>query len=368
MVNKLQILFIAPLPPPIDGQTKASEQALLALRSSGHKISIVNTHRKRGLSLSALSRLHRLFELPRIFIEILNRKSRVDAIYISLSESLLGNFKDILIYIILLGRLDKVTLHMLGGSGMSNLLKRGRFLSYINKLFMQRMRGVIVEGQTGLAIFGEHFNKKNIKIVPNFVDDYLLTDDCDVRNKFDRKPLQILYLSNMIIEKGYLDLLDGFLSLPFEIRSNYRLKFVGEFPEESDKNSFLKRINSYSDIEYLGKFIDGEEKKRLYMSSHIFCLPTYYPYEGQPISILEAYATGCLVLTTRHGGIPDIFIDGDNGFFVDFKNPISIRNTLAIILHDLTRQVSIAIKNAKLANQKYRCDRYRCDLIKVIAN
>ena len=49
-------------------------------------------------------------------------------------------------------------------------------------------------------------------------------------------------------------------------------------------------------------------------------LPTYYKMEGQPISILEAMATGNVILTTRHAGIPDVVTDGKHGRFFEKKN------------------------------------------------
>lgn len=44
-----------------------------------------------------------------------------------------------------------------------------------------------------------------------------------------------------------------------------------------------------------------------------FALPTRYPNEGQPISILEAMGNGMFIITTDHAGIPDIVEDGVNG-------------------------------------------------------
>ena len=67
--------------------------------------------------------------------------------------------------------------------------------------------------------------------------------------------------------------------------------------------------------------VEGEEKRNLLKQSHIFCLPTFHKFEGQPISILEAYASGCIVLTTANGGINEIFKNGTNGFLVNMDKP-----------------------------------------------
>jgi colanic acid/amylovoran biosynthesis glycosyltransferase len=39
--------------------------------------------------------------------------------------------------------------------------------------------------------------------------------------------------------------------------------------------------------------------------------------EGTPVAILEAGATGLPVVSTRHGGIPDVVLEGTTGFLVD---------------------------------------------------
>jgi len=63
------------------------------------------------------------------------------------------------------------------------------------------------------------------------------------------------------------------------------------------------------------------------LRNYIFCLPTYYPNEGQPISILEAMANGCAIVTTDHGGIKDV-VTKENGIFVGKSNPCDLKNAL----------------------------------------
>lgn len=361
-----RILFIAPLPPPVDGQSKASAQVLTALQANSNEVIVVNSNR-RSLSRSVISQIIRVLEILPILIKVAIGRFRAQTVYISLSESLLGNVKDILTYSILIGKLDRITVHMLGGSGMDAILNDRSFLSRINGLFMKRMNGVIVEGKRGYKVFSRYFTEDRIHVVPNFVDDYLRVDENEIRRKFDGlEQLQVLYLSNMLTGKGYLDLFKGFISLPASAKLRIKLKFVGGFPEPYERESFLRLIATEPNVEYLGNFIDGEDKRALYMRSHVFCLPTYYPYEGQPISILEAYATGCAVLTTNHGGISDIFVDNHNGYLVLPRDPGSVGAGLLKALNDIGALRQMAVRNAQEADVRYRSDSFRERVIQII--
>lgn len=63
----------------------------------------------------------------------------------------------------------------------------------------------------------------------------------------------------------------------------------------------------------------GEQKRELLKKCYLFALPTRYPNEGQPISILEAMGNGMFIITTDHAGIPDIVEDGVNGIVMKNK-------------------------------------------------
>jgi len=364
--KKPRVLFIGPLPPPLDGQSKATAAGLEAIKECNLSTIVINLNRS-GLSRSWRAQLGRILELLPILVKVLLSRSKADAIYLSLSESTLGNIKDILIYLLLTGKLRTLTVQMLGGSGMNLILNKGNALSKINQLFMRQMNGVIVEGECGRRIFSGAFPPHKIFVVKNFVDEYLFSLPRDIENKFKAAgKIQILYLSNMITGKGCFDLAMAFLDLPSHIKNVFTLKFVGGFPEATERSRFLKMILPDSSIEYLGNFIDGDEKKRLYLASHIFCLPTYYPYEGQPISILEAYATGCVVITTMHGGIPDIFADRINGFSVTTKCTDSIKNALIHISENRNVLQDVALSNLREAESNYQIARYKRQFVNAI--
>ena len=145
-----------------------------------------------------------------------------------------------------------------------------------------------------------------------------------------------------------------------------KIDFAGDFESENQRKKFLSKIKNSEAIEYHG-VVYGEEKKKLFANAHIFCLPTYYSYyEGQPISILEAYASGCVVITTNHGGICDIFEDGENGFYVEKKSPNSIKVTLEKILEKKKILLRIALRNRRLAEEKYTRSNYIASLTRIL--
>ena len=358
--NIKKLLFIGPLPYPIDGQSKATKMSLFALKQVVDEIEIVDTNR-RTLNRSMFVQIRRVFvEFPPLLMRIIYQSRGSNYVYISISESILGNIKDLFVYLILYKKLKRTIIHMLGGSGMNIILNERPILSRINKFFFKKIMGVVVEGSRGVDIFSKHVDKSKIHIVPNFVDEYLQTDAAELNFKLSKlKKLNILYLSNMIVKKGYLDLLESYQLLSLELRNQINLTFVGGFPDEKARVDFLYKIKYDSNVNYLGSFIDGIDKKKLYLDSHIFCLPTYYPYEGQPISILEAYATGCVVLTTKHGGIEDIFIDGYNGFYVEPQNPKSIGICIKECFLKPNLMSKIADNNIKTASSMYKEHIYR---------
>ncbi|MBB4806185.1 glycosyltransferase involved in cell wall biosynthesis [Chryseobacterium defluvii] len=362
----MKILFIAPVPPPVNGQSKASKVLLDALIDK-HEVEIVNLS-KSSLKNGANS-FGRLFEIIGILKEVNRKKSNNDIIYISLAESFAGNMRDLAIYNLCKKDLHKTFIHMLGGAGMKEILSNEGWQKNINSGFMKKLAGVIVEGPVNYETFKKAVPEEKIHIVPNFAEDFLFVTDEEIKGKFENlEPIQLLYLSNLIPGKGYDELADAYLSLSPEEQAQIKISFVGGFESEESEKKFLKKIDGNTGFKYLGKFIDGEEKRKLYCQSHVFCLPTYYPFEGQPISILEGYATGCVVITSNHSGIPYIFKDKVNGLMVEKKSVTSLNNALKGLISEKENLMKIAIHNRNEALEKYRTGIYQDKILKLFSD
>ena len=358
----MKILFIAPLPPPVTGHSLASEIFLDHLAKK-HEVDVVNLS-KDSLE-NGVSSVARIGQIFGVFKSVLAKEKSADAIYFTISESIAGNVKDIIIYLICSGSLHKMAIHLHGGSIKKLIFDRHRLLFRINRYFIRRLGCVIVLGSSHIETFTDIIPRDKIHIVPNCAADELCIEATRLLEKYDHvPPLRILFLSNLIRGKGHEELLEAFMALDDTLKDQVNINFAGSFESEEQEKEFLELTHGHRQVRYHG-IVQGTEKKNLLFRSHVLCLPTSL-FEGQPMCILEAYASGCVVVTTNQGGIRDIFQDGINGFEVQQKSAASIKRAIEKILGNPNQLLSLAETNRQVADAKYRASIYNESLGNII--
>jgi glycosyltransferase involved in cell wall biosynthesis len=260
-----------------------------------------------------------------------------------------------------------MVVHLHGGAGIRLfMLDKSSWRRRVNEFFLRRLGGVIVLGRRQLDVFANSVAREKVHIVPNFAEDYLFADELTIRNKFQNpQPLRLLFLSNMLPGKGHLELIDAFLSLDDTTKKNLVIDFAGGFESDEQKNAFLGKIEGVTQFRYHGT-VRGDRKKELLHSAHVFCLPTYYPYEGQPISILEAFASGCVVITTDHSGILDVFADQINGYEVKKASAPDLKRAIEAVVANREGLHAIAVTNRESADRNYRTAIYNSRLLDIV--
>lgn len=362
----MKVLFIAPLPPPTHGQSLASRVFLDGL-AGDHDVEVIDLTKaelRQGVTSSG-----RLLDVLRVLWAVWRKRQAADAIYLTVSESFAGNLKDLCIYLLCFRQLGRMVIHLHGGAGMRRImLEQRRTLGRMNAFFLKRLGGVIVLGKTHIEIYRGVVPDQKLHIVPNFAEDYLFTSVERIDLKFGRtSPLRLLFLSNLIPGKGHEELVDAFLALGAERGRCIQLDLAGGFESDQEKDKFLARIAGVAGIRYHGT-VSGEHKRRLLEEAHVLCLPTYYPYEGQPIAILEAYAAGCAVITTDHSGIRDVFRDEVNGFEVKKRCAAHLQRAIERAAAAPVRLREMATTNLQAARAHYRTSDYRTALVGIIAS
>jgi glycosyltransferase involved in cell wall biosynthesis len=359
----MNILLIAPYPPPHTGNTLPIKILKEELELFS-QVELINLNKESYIS--GVFNIKRFLNIFKILIDVYLKVRKTDFIYLTVAESFLGNLRDIFIYTICFHKRKKMYIHMFGGFGMAKLLSpENNTFFKINKFFISKIGGVIVEGQAQEETFSNVIKQEKIHIVSNFSEDYLFISKEKIESKFNLTgKLNILFLSNLLPGKGHIELFKAFSTLPQNYREKMDLNFVGSFDTEENKSIFIKEIESFDNINYLGPLYNFE-KKKIYENSHIFCLPTYYPFEGQPFCIIEAYANACVVLTTYHSGIPYVFKDKINGFKVEKNSINSIQENLKYAYENKHILENIAITNYDIAVKNHTEMSFKNKMLKI---
>jgi lipopolysaccharide/colanic/teichoic acid biosynthesis glycosyltransferase/glycosyltransferase involved in cell wall biosynthesis len=86
--------------------------------------------------------------------------------------------------------------------------------------------------------------------------------------------------------------------------------------------------------------------------------------EGTPVSAIEAMASGCPVVATRVGGVPDLINHGETGYLVPPKNADELAAAILRILHDPEKASRVRQSAQALVQDRFRVQ----DLITRIEN
>ncbi len=350
-----KILFLAPIPPPYNGHSLMS-QYLLDLLRKRFKIILVNLNKKSMIEGNIST--FRVYQILKVFFISFFNQWRVDFVYFTISESIAGNIKDMLIYLLLFFKLNRFILHLHGGSIEKDVFLKSKIIFSLNKFFLRRVKKIIVLSKSHKSYFESFMDPDKINVIPNFTQ--YDTDDLgvDLETKYsDLNVVNILFLSNMTPKKGYGYLLDAFLALDPEIRKQLKLNFAGRFEDKLSEIEFLKKIERFNNIHYHGE-VYGKSKSMLLMEAHVFVLPSLHN-EGQPLSILEAYTFGCIVVASDCPGILDICIDQENGFIIKRDNLNDFSSNLTNILSRKEDYFKIASFNRTFVTQNFNKELFK---------
>lgn len=366
----MKILMIGPFPQPLNGMTIANKTLAEGLRENGHRVQITRTNTSSFIgSLEAEGKLsirriiRSLFPiLQGIALTLFGEKS--DVVYISSAQSEWGYLKYTPFIFSAWLRKIPVFIHIHGGYFRTMFDGTKGWKRGLIKKSLELLSGAVVLGPSLRYMFEGVVQEQNIFICPNAVEDEIFATKEEIEEKISRwekdDTIRIIYLSNLMRSKGILDLLEA-----VQILRNKKIKVhldvagaIGPDVEREVRRYFseLDRAVTYHGV------VQGQGKKELLLQNYIFCLPSKHPFgEGQPISILEAMATGCVPVVTDIGGIKDT-VTSQNGFLALPGQPDSIADKLI----QSSRQIEKSLKNYKNAKRNHTKDLFITRMEKIL--
>lgn len=313
-----KICFIAQFPPPMHGLSKAVETLY-----NSNLNSEIDPHGEFKFEKVDITNNKNII---RNLLKI--SRSKADLFYFTISQTKGGNLRDLVVFKLLELQHKKCLIHLHGGyyrqlvdNDMAGWQRKANYKA------IKKLAGAIVLSESLKSIFEGIIDEDKIFVVENCVDDQYLLTDQEIEDKLaaleNEQVLHVLWLSNFIRSKGYPFVLEMAKAEKERVdtgeEKRFHFDFAGKFFDESEKEYFESHVKKNGLEEYITYHgvVGGEEKRKLLKECYIFALPTRYPNEGQPISILEAMGNGMFIITTDHAGIPDIVEDGVNGIVMD---------------------------------------------------
>ena len=348
-----EVVMVGALPPPLTGQTMAFQMVCEGLGERKLPFRLINLsggeHQKAegGFSLRRLRQLLKPF-----FKASLLLLSGGKILYLSATQNWFGFLRDSVFILLAALSGNRVVIHIHGGNYDGFYASLSPLRQCIVSSVIKQVDRILILGTSLYGMFDfEPRLRRKIRVVYNGLPYHVRETAVEPK----RLPLdgngrpKLLYLSNLIVSKGYLQVLEAVRILVYQKGFDVECNFCGSFilasdvcpyssPEEAEAD-FLARIKKTG----LGGHafwhgpVDGQEKLSYLNENHFFLLPTNFVYEGQPISIIEALAFGLVVVATPHRTIPDMLEQGKAGELIPFDRPDEIARVIESYIQEPRR-------------------------------
>ena len=196
------------------------------------------------------------------------------------------------------------------------------------------------------------------RIVPNGIVD--ITAGLPIPERATRPgPVRVLFLSNLVPEKGVFELIEALARLRDEgvcvVGS-----FVGPFLSPAVERQFAQRVGrlqARASIRWEGAAY-GDARLQHLFAADIFAFPSYYGPEAFPLAILEAMAAGLPVVATSVGAIPEIVDHESTGLLVPQRNVESLTTALRRLTCDSHLRLRLGEAARAKYEREYRAGRF----------
>lgn len=150
------------------------------------------------------------------------------------------------------------------------------------------------------------------------------------------RPPLFLGVGRLIPKKGW-DALIAACALLRKTEPAFRCEIIGDGPLQDRLQKQIEDLQLRDVVEFVGPQSQRTIRERLSAAS-MFILPARIDADGGmdnlPTVIMEAMAAGVPVISTSVGGIPEMIIDGQNGFLIPPDDPRATAAAMIRLLHD----------------------------------
>lgn len=141
-----------------------------------------------------------------------------------------------------------------------------------------------------------------------------------------------------------------------ERESNVRFVIVGDGVLRSTIETYSENLGIRDQVIFTGW---RRDLPRIYADLDALVISSNN--EGTPVSVIEAMASGCPVVATRVGGLPDIVQNGETGYLVPAKQPQALATAILKLIADPQRAEQMGRSGQLSVREAFSTNRLVCD-------
>jgi glycosyltransferase involved in cell wall biosynthesis len=322
-----RLIVIGPVPPPTHG---VAISTLLTMENpylrEAFEVEHADTTDSRPLSTIGSWDLTNVSLGLRHLANLLRRLGgRKGVVYLPLSQNLGGFLRDSLFIQAAALRGWKVAVHLRGAAFRDFYESSNPIVRWRIRRTLRRVSSLAVVGSRLRSIFDGLMPSERIAVVPNGTPDVS-------RENGARVPDRVVYLSNLVKDKGIVEAVEAALILVAR-HPQVEVLFAGDWDDPSVERQLRERVGTANGRVRFLDSVAGEEKERLLQSASVLLFPPRAP-EGHPRVVLEAICRGIPLVTTDRGAIRETVTDGESAFVLPDPDPSELADRILQLLSD----------------------------------
>lgn len=183
-------------------------------------------------------------------------------------------------------------------------------------------------------------------------------------------PVRLLSIARLVEKKG-LEYAIRAVARTVEQGIDVDYRIVGDGPLRAELTALIERLGISDRVSLLGAQSRNRVREEMY-AAQILLAPSVTAedgdMEGIPVAIMEAMATGLLVLSTRHSGIPELVRDRFSGFLVGERDVDGLARALVERVMRPAEWVPMAQAAREVIEQGFSIDRLNDSLFRLLSN
>ncbi|AGH42169.1 glycosyltransferase [Paraglaciecola psychrophila] len=170
---------------------------------------------------------------------------------------------------------------------------------------------------------------------------------------FEQRKAEIIMAARFARQKDQTSLIKAISLLKLK-NIEVKLSFagLGKTAHLVSAQKLVKKLNLEQQITFLGHCTNLPELLAHYQ---IFALSTHY--EGMPLVLIEAMASGCAIVASEVVGVKEMFVHAEDGYLVEPQSPQALADAVEILLADKNFTAKMATNGQNKAQSQYSLER-----------